>query len=94
MPRRLSPPFGVLGYCIAIAGACHGQKGFEILVRERDARIEKLIQAKRDVARLKKQKLQLRTLLQEKELLTAQQIVDDEPTEIAMLDERLAAAAD
>jgi hypothetical protein len=39
-------------------------------------------------------KLQLRTLLQEQELLTAQKIVDDEPTEIAMLDERLAAAAD
>jgi hypothetical protein len=37
------------------------KKEFEILVRERDARIEKLIQAKRDVARLKK--LQLRTLL-------------------------------
>jgi hypothetical protein len=69
------------------------KKEFEILVRERDARIEKLIQAKRDVARLKK--LQLRTLLQEQELLTAQKIVDDEPTvEIAMLDERLAAAAD
>jgi hypothetical protein len=35
----------------------------------------------------------LRTLLQEQELLTAQKIVDDEPTvEIAML--RLAAAAD
>ena len=65
------------------------KKEFEILVRERDAHIEKLIQAKRDVARLKK--LQLRTLLQEQELLTAQKIVDDEPTEIAMLDERLAA---
>ena len=68
------------------------KKEFEILVRERDAHIEKLIQAKRDLARLKK--LQLRTLLQEQELLTAQKIVDDEPTEIAVLDERLAAAAD
>ena len=46
------------------------KKEFEILVRERDAHIEKLIQAKRDVARLKK--LQLRTPLQEQELLTAQ----------------------
>jgi hypothetical protein len=69
------------------------KKEFEILVRERDARIEKLIQAKRDVARLKK--LQLRTLLQEQELLTAQKIVDDEPTvEIAMLDERPATLVD
>jgi hypothetical protein len=39
-------------------------------------------------------KLQLRTLLQEQELLTAQKIVDDELTQIAMLDERLASAAD
>ena len=68
------------------------KKEFEILVRERDAHIEKLIQAKRDLARLKA--LRVRTLLQERELLTAQKIVDDEPAQIAMLDERLAAAAD
>jgi hypothetical protein len=68
------------------------KKEFEILVRERDAHIEKLIQAKRDLARLKA--LRVRTLLQERELLTAQKIVDDEPAQIAMLDERLAAATD
>ena len=68
------------------------KKGFEFLVRERDAHIEKLIQAKRDFARLKA--LRIRTLLQEHELSTAQKIVDDEPVQIAMLDERLAAAAD
>jgi hypothetical protein len=68
------------------------KKEFEFLVRERDTHIEKLIQAKRDLARLKK--LQARTPQQEQELLTAQNIVDDEPTQIAMLDERLASAAD
>jgi hypothetical protein len=47
---------------------------------------------RRDVARLKA--LRIRTLLQERELLTAQKIVDDEPAHIATLDERLAAAAD
>jgi hypothetical protein len=69
------------------------RKEFELLVRERDTRIEKLIQAKRDVARLKALRA-ARTQEQERELLTAQKIVDDEPAEIAMLDERLAAAAD
>jgi hypothetical protein len=68
------------------------KKEFEFLIRERDAHIEKLIQAKRDFARLKK--LQARTQQQGQELLTAQKIVHDEPAEIAMLDERLAAAAD
>jgi hypothetical protein len=68
------------------------KKEFEFLVRERDTHIEKLIQAKRDFARLKK--LQARTQQQEQELLTAQKIVNDGPTQIAMLDERLASAAD
>ena len=35
-----------------------------------------------------------RTQQQERELLAAQKIVDEEPVVIAMLDERLAAAAD
>ena len=68
------------------------KKELEFLVRERDAHIEKLIQAKNDLAHLKK--LRARTLLQERELLTAQKIVDDETILVAMLDERLAAAAD
>ena len=68
------------------------KKEFEFLVRERDAHIEKLIQAKKDLARLKK--LKPRTLLQERELSTAQKIVDDETILVATLDERLAAAAD
>jgi hypothetical protein len=68
------------------------KKEFELLVRERDTHIEKLIQAKRDFARLKK--LQARTQQQEQELLTTQKIVNDGPTQIAMLDERLASAAD
>jgi hypothetical protein len=68
------------------------RKEFELLVRERDAHIEKLIQAKSDFARLKK--LQARTQQQEHELLPAQKTVDDEPVQIAMLDERLASAAD
>jgi hypothetical protein len=68
------------------------RKGFELLVRERDAHIEKLIQAKRNLARLKK--LHARTREQERELSSAQKIVDEEPVQIAILDERLAAAAD
>jgi hypothetical protein len=68
------------------------RKGFELLVRERDAHIEKLIQAKRNLARLKK--LHARTQKQERELSSAQKIVDEEPVQIAILDERLAAAAD
>ena len=68
------------------------KKEFELLVRERDTHIEKLIQAKRDLARLKK--LQARIQQQDRELLTVQKIVDDEPVQIAMLDERLASAAD
>jgi hypothetical protein len=68
------------------------KKVLESLVIERDAHIEKLIQAKNDLARLKK--LRARTLLQERELLMAQKIVDDETSLVAMLDERLAAAAD
>jgi hypothetical protein len=68
------------------------KKELEFLVRERNTHIEKLIQAKNDLARLKK--LRARTLLQERELLTAQKIVDDETILVAMLDERLAAAAD
>jgi hypothetical protein len=68
------------------------KKELESLVRERDTHIEKLIQAKNDLAHLKK--LRARTLLQERELLTAQKIVDDETILVAMLDERLAAAAD
>jgi hypothetical protein len=69
------------------------KKEFAFLVKERDAHIEKLVQAKRDFARLKKLRTAL-TQQQERELLTAQKIVEDEPALIAMLDERLAAAAD
>jgi hypothetical protein len=69
------------------------RKEFEFLIRERDAHIEKLIRAKRDVARLKALRAG-RTQEQERELLTAQKIVDEEPANIAMLDERLASAAD
>ena len=69
------------------------KKEFEFLIRERDAHIEKLVQAKRDVARLKALRAG-RTQQQERELSTAQKIMDDEPAYIAMLDERLAAAAD
>jgi hypothetical protein len=69
------------------------KKEFAFLVSERDAHIEKLVQAKRDFARLKKLRAAL-TQQQERELLTAQKIVEDEPALIAMLDERLAAAAD
>jgi hypothetical protein len=69
------------------------KKEFALLVNERDAHIEKLVQAKRDFARLKKLRTAL-TQQQECELLTAQKIVEDEPALIAMLDERLAAAAD
>jgi hypothetical protein len=68
------------------------RKGFELLVRERDAHIEKLIQAKRNLVRLKK--LRARTREEERELSSAQKIVDEEPVQIAILDERLAAAAD
>ena len=68
------------------------KKERELLVRERDTHIEKLIQAKNDLAHLKK--LRARTLLQERELLTAQKIVDDETILVGMLDERLAAASD
>jgi hypothetical protein len=68
------------------------RKEFEFLVSERDTHIEKLIRAKKDLARLKA--LRVRTQQQERELLTAQKVVDDEPVYIAMLDERLAAAAD
>jgi hypothetical protein len=69
------------------------KKELAFLVSERDAHIKKLVQAKRDFARLKK----LRTVLtqqQARELLTAQKVVEDEPALIAMLDERLAAASD
>ena len=69
------------------------KKELAFLVNERDAHIEKLVQAKRDFARLKKLRTAL-TQQQERELLTAQKIVEDEPALIAMLDERLAAAAD
>jgi len=69
------------------------KKELAFLVNERDAHIEKLVQAKRDFARLKKLGTAL-TQQQERELLTAQKIVEDEPALIAMLDERLAAAAD
>jgi hypothetical protein len=69
------------------------KKEFEFLVKERDAHIEKFSQAKRDFARLKKLRT-ARTQQQERELLTAQKIVEDEPALIAMLDERLAAASD
>jgi hypothetical protein len=68
------------------------RRDLEVLVRERDTHIEKLIQAKKDLVRLKR--LQARTQQQQQELLTVQRIVDDEPTQIAMLDERLASAAD
>ena len=67
------------------------RKGFELLVRERDAHIEKLIQAKRNLVRLKKLRARTR---EERELSSAQKIVDEEPVQIAILDERLAAAAD
>jgi hypothetical protein len=67
------------------------RKGFELLVRERDAHIEKLIQAKRNLVRLKKLRARTR---EERELSSAQKIVDEELVQIAMLDERLAAAAD
>jgi len=70
------------------------KKEFAFLVKERDAHIEKLVQAKRDFARLKKLLRTALTQQQERELLTAQKIVEDEPALIAMLDERLAAAAD
>jgi hypothetical protein len=69
------------------------KKELAFLVNERDAHIEKLVQAKRDFVRLKKLRAAL-TQQQERELLTAQKIVEDEPALIAMLDERLAAAAD
>jgi hypothetical protein len=68
------------------------KKEFELLVRERDAHIEKLIQAKRDLARLKK--LRTRTHQQELELQAVQKTVDDEPLQIAMLDEKLVATLD
>jgi hypothetical protein len=68
------------------------KKELEFLIRERDAHIEKLIQAKRDVARLKALRAG-RTALQERELSMAQKIVDNEPALIAILDKRLAAAA-
>ena len=67
------------------------KKDLELLIREHDAHIEKLMEAKNDLARLKK--LRARTLLQERDLLTSQKIVDDETILVAMLDERLAAAA-
>ena len=70
----------------------HRRQHVEFLIRERDAHIEKLIQAKRDVARLKALRAG-RTALQERELSTAQKIVDNAPALIAILDERLAAAA-
>jgi hypothetical protein len=69
------------------------RKEFEFLVSERDTHIEKLIRAKRDVARQKGLRAG-RNQQQERELSTAQKIVDEEPVVIAMLDERLAAAAD
>jgi hypothetical protein len=69
------------------------KKEFAFLVKERDAHIEKLVQAKMDFARLKKSRTAL-SQQQERELLTAQKTVEDEPALIAMLDERLAAAAD
>jgi hypothetical protein len=92
--HRFRPTEAVLGCHIVIAGADgDGQNAFDILIKERDAHIEKLIQAKRDVARLKALRAG-RTEQQERELSTAQKIVDNEPAVIAMLDERLAAAAD
>jgi len=68
------------------------RKEFELLVRERDAHIEKPIQSKKDLARLKK--LRTRTHQQKLELQAVQKIVDDEPVQIAMLDERLVATLD
>jgi hypothetical protein len=68
------------------------KKELEFLVRERDAHIEQLIQAKKDLARLKK--LRTRTQQQELELQAVQKIVDDEPVQIAMLDGRLVATLD
>jgi hypothetical protein len=68
------------------------KKEFESLVRERDAHIEKLIQAKRDLARLRKSGARTHQL--ELELQAVQKIVDDEPVQIAMLDERLVATLD
>jgi hypothetical protein len=68
------------------------KKELELLVRERDAHIEKLIQGKKDLARLKK--LRIRTHQQELELQAVQKIVDDEPAQIAMLDERLVVTLD
>ena len=69
------------------------KKELAFLVKERDTHIEKFAQAKRDFARLKKLRT-ARTQQQERELLTTQKIVEDEPALIAMLDERLAAASD
>ena len=69
------------------------KKELAFLVSERDAHIKKLVQAKRDFARLKKLRTGL-TQQQARELITAQKIVEDEPALIAMLDERLAAASD
>jgi hypothetical protein len=69
------------------------KREFAFLVKERDAHIEKLVQAKMDLARLNKSRTAL-TQQQERELWTAQKTVEDEPALIAMLDERLAAAAD
>ena len=68
------------------------KKELELLVRERDAHIEKVIQAKKDLARLKK--LRTRTHQQELKLQAVQKIVDDEPVQIAMLDERLVVTLD
>jgi hypothetical protein len=51
-----------------------------------------IIQAKKDLARLKK--LRTRTHQQELELQAVQKIVDDEPVQIAMLDERRVATLD
>jgi hypothetical protein len=69
------------------------KKELAFLVKERDTHIEKFAQAKTDFTRLKKLRT-ARTQQQERELLTAQKIVEDEPALIAMLDERLAAASD
>ena len=63
------------------------KKEIESLVKkERDAHIEKLIQAKKDLARLKQSGA--RTHQQELELRAVQKIVDDEPVQIAMLASR------
>ena len=59
------------------------KKEIELLVRERDAHIEKLIQAKKDLAR--RSSRGARTHQQELELRAVQKIVDDEPVQIAML---------